>query len=60
MSAIKKCFPSRWGKEGSIVEADFSQLEVIGVAFLSQDMNMIEDIENGIDAHSQSASWLAP
>jgi len=60
MSAIKKCFPSRWGKEGSIVEADFSQLEVIGVAFLSQDMNMYEDIENGIDAHSQSAAWLAP
>ena len=60
MSRIKSCFVSRWGDEGQIVQADFSQLEVIGAAFLSQDPMMYEDILNGVDAHSQSASWMYP
>lgn len=58
MSEIKKCFPSRWGKEGSIVETDFSQLEVIGVAFLSGDTNLKEDLLQGRDLHCMSASFL--
>lgn len=60
MSEIKKCFISRWGSEGRIVETDFSQLEVVGAAFLSGDTVMKQDILDGIDSHSQSASWLAP
>ena len=58
MSRIKSCFKSRWGNEGRIVQVDFSQLEVIGVAFLSQDPLMYEDINAGIDSHCQSASWM--
>ena len=58
MSRIKSCFKSRFGADGRIVQVDFSQLEVIGVAYLSQDPLMYEDINNGIDSHSQSASWL--
>jgi DNA polymerase I-like protein with 3'-5' exonuclease and polymerase domains len=58
MSRIKQCFGSRWGNKGSVVQVDFSQLEVVGAAFLSQDPNMYEDILAGIDSHSQSASWL--
>ena len=58
MSRVKSCFKSRFGSEGRIVQVDFSQLEVIGVAYLSQDPLMYEDINNGIDSHSQSASWL--
>jgi len=58
MSRVKSCFISRWGGQGSIVQVDFSQLEVIGVAYLSQDPNMYKDIKAGIDSHSQSASWL--
>ena len=57
---IKKCFVSRWGNDGYIVEADFSQLEVIGAAVVSGDPNMKQDILEGIDSHSQSASWLNP
>lgn len=57
---IKRCFRSRWGNDGYIVEMDFSQLEVIGAALISGDSNMKEDIRNGVDSHSQSASWLHP
>lgn len=58
MSEIKKCFVSRWGDEGGILEVDFSQLEVVGVAFLSQDENLIADIKDGVDLHCMSASFL--
>ena len=57
---IKKCFVSRWGNDGYIVEADFSQLEVIGAAEISGDPMMRKDILDGIDSHSQSAAWLNP
>lgn len=57
MSAIKQCFESRW-EDGYILETDFSQLEVVGVAFLSQDENLIEDIINERDLHCMSASFL--
>ena len=60
MSDIKKFFVSRWGEDGVIAEADFSQLEVIAAAFISQDPMMYKDIRDGIDSHSQSASWLNP
>lgn len=58
MASIKECFRSRWGDDGYIVEADFSQLEVIGAAVVSGDLMMKKDILDGIDSHSQSASWL--
>ena len=57
---IKDCFTSRYGDNGVIVEIDYSQLEVIGAAIVSGDPMMAEDILNGIDSHSQSASWLNP
>ena len=58
MSEIKKCFPSRWGADGRIVETDFSQLEIVGVAFLSGDENLKDDIRKGRDLHCMSASFL--
>lgn len=58
--SIKKCFISRWKYDGWIVEADYSQLEVIWAALLSNDPMMKQDILDGIDSHSQSASWLNP
>lgn len=60
MANIKECFVSRWGDQGRIVEIDFSQLEVIGAASISGDPMMKKDILDGIDSHSQSASWLNP
>lgn len=57
MSDIKSCFISRF-PEGLIVEADFSQLEVIGLAALSQDPVLIEDLLAGRDMHRFFAAQL--
>jgi DNA polymerase I-like protein with 3'-5' exonuclease and polymerase domains len=40
------------------MEADFSQLEVIGLAFLSNDKNLRYDILAGVDMHCRSAEFL--
>lgn len=50
MSEIKAAFPSRW-EDGVILEADFSQLEVVGLAALTQDPMLIEDLLTGRDMH---------
>lgn len=57
MSQIKEAFPSRF-EGGVILEADFSQLEVIGVAILSQDPVLIADILSGMDMHRVRAADL--
>jgi len=58
MSRIKECFVSRWGEHGSIVEVDFSQLEVIGLAHLSGDEVLTQDILDGKDMHCVNAAFL--
>ena len=58
MSDIRKCFTSRFDK-GRLIEVDFSQLEVAVLAFLSQDVNLMADIENELDMHLVSASWVS-
>lgn len=58
MSDIKRAFVSRFGKEGVLLNLDFSQLEVIGAATLSMDENLIADIEAGRDMHRHFASQL--
>jgi len=55
--SIKKCIKSRF-ENGMILEADYSQLEVIALAYLSQDSMLIQDIQHGIDLHCMSASFL--
>lgn len=57
MSNIKKYFTSRW-ENGKIVEMDFSQLEIIVLAHLSQDPQMMKDIRDGIDMHCVRAAQL--
>ncbi len=57
MSQIKACFTSRF-PEGVILECDFSQLEVVGLAALSQDPVLIEDILAGRDMHRFFAAQL--
>lgn len=57
MSEIKKFFKSRW-ENGYILEADFSQLEVICLAQLSQDETLIADILSGRDMHIARAAQL--
>jgi DNA polymerase I-like protein with 3'-5' exonuclease and polymerase domains len=57
MSTIKRCFTSRFGKDGVIVEADYSQIEVVVQAFLSGDEQMKQDILDGIDFHCKRLSF---
>lgn len=40
------------------MEADYSQLEVIGLAYLSQDTQLYKDILGGLDMHCLNASFL--
>ncbi len=48
---IKKVFVSRWGEDGVIVEADFKQLEMVELAIVSGDKQLLKDIEDGVDMH---------
>ena len=57
MSEIKQAFTSRFD-EGVLLEMDFSQLEVIGLAMQSMDPVLIEDIRSGMDMHRLRASEL--
>jgi len=51
-SNLKKIFVSRFGDDGSIVEVDYSQLEVIGLAWSCEDEQLLADISAGVDMHA--------
>ena len=55
MSAIKECFVSRF-PNGVLLECDFSQLEVVGLAALSRDPVLIQDLLEGRDMHRHFAA----
>jgi DNA polymerase I-like protein with 3'-5' exonuclease and polymerase domains len=57
MSRIRQCFPSRY-KDGLLIEADYSQLEIVVLAYLSNDENLIKDLISGRDLHRMRASQL--
>lgn len=57
MSRIKEAFVSRFDG-GVLLNLDFSQLEVIGLAILSQDPVLIDDILSGRDMHRYFAAQL--
>jgi DNA polymerase I len=48
---IKKIFTSRFN-DGLIVEVDFNQLEVVALAHVTKDKQLIADISSGVDIHS--------
>lgn len=50
---IKRCFTSRYGVSGVILEMDFDQLEMIGLAVMSGDEQLIDDIAHGKDLHTE-------
>ena len=52
-SDVKKLFVSRWGEDGMIISADYKQIEIIALAYLSQDPQLIDDILNGRDIHEE-------
>lgn len=49
-SEVKKMFCSRF-KDGLMIESDYNQLEVVGQAWLSGDINLTQDIIDAIDMH---------
>lgn len=55
--SIKEAFTSRW-QGGFIVDVDFSQLEVVALAILSQDSCLKDDILSGRDMHTLRAADL--
>lgn len=57
MSEIKAAFPSRF-EGGVLLESDFSQLEVIGLAMLTMDEQLIQDLLDGKDMHRFFAAQL--
>jgi len=54
-SEVKKMFISRF-INGKMMEADYSQLEIIGQAILCKDKNLCEDIRNKVDFHCKRVS----
>lgn len=50
-SDVKTVFKSRWLDDGVIIQSDFSSLEVYIQAILTHCVNLIADLEAGIDLH---------
>lgn len=50
-SEVKAMFVSRFGKDGKMVEIDYSQLEVVVMGLLSLDTNLCRDLNNRVDFH---------
>ena len=49
---VKKAYVSRF-INGKILELDYSQLEMVALAYLADDKQLIEDINNGRDMHKE-------
>lgn len=54
-SQVKKMFKSRYAN-GKMMEADYSQLEIIGQALLTGDRQLIADIISRVDFHCKRVS----
>ena len=50
---VKRAYVSRYGTEGNILELDYSQLEMVALAYLAKDQQLIDDINNGRDMHRE-------
>lgn len=56
-SAVREHFVSRY-TDGTICEFDFNQLEVVLFAYLTKDIQLIDDIKSGRDIHCVLGSEL--
>lgn len=50
-SKVKMIFVSRFGADGSIIQSDFTALEIYIQAILTKCKQLIEDLKNGLDMH---------
>jgi DNA polymerase I-like protein with 3'-5' exonuclease and polymerase domains len=57
---LKSCFVSRWGEDGVLVEADFKALEMVGFATVNPDPQLIDDLNNGRDPHTETGKAVFP
>ena len=55
-SEVKAMFVSRFGEDGTMIEADYSQLEVVVQGVLSGDQQLCDDLNNKIDFHCKRVS----
>ena len=49
---VKRAYVSRYA-DGCILELDYSQLEMVALAYLANDQQLIDDINNGRDMHRE-------
>ncbi|AKN21178.1 DNA polymerase [Pectobacterium phage Peat1] len=50
-SNVKEMFTSRFGSDGRIVEVDYSALEVVMLAALTKDSDLMQHLQAGTDMH---------
>ena len=50
-SKVKQMFTSRFGADGRIVEVDYTALEVVSMAAISGDNNLLDKLLSGTDMH---------
>ena len=50
---VKRAFISRHGANGSILELDYSQLEMVWLAYIADDKVLQDDINSGRDMHRE-------
>ncbi|XNL98427.1 DNA polymerase [Acinetobacter phage vB_AbaA_LLY] len=50
-SKVKEMFVSRFGSDGRLVECDYSALEVVALASISGDKNLLQQLLDGTDMH---------
>lgn len=61
-SKVKQMFTSRFGTDGCIVEVDYTALEVVTLAAISNDQNLLQKLLDGTDMHcyrlaGKSGKW---
>lgn len=59
-SSLRDMFISRFGAKGMCIEADYSQLEVVVLAVLADDQQMLEDLRNNVDFHCKRVTMMRP
>jgi DNA polymerase I len=50
-SEVKQMFVSRFGDDGEMIEADYSQLEVVVQGVLTEDPQLCQDLRDRVDFH---------
>lgn len=53
-AVVKRMFDSRFGDDGALLQADYSQIELRLLGSLSQDRKMTEIYKNGLDIHKNT------